>query len=164
MVSDEEIREAFRVRAAVLHPDSGGDEQEFAKLQGARDVLLSPAKRLKEWMLVRGMEADARGQIDGELMDFFQTVSAVGAAAEALIRENAGAQSALAKAMIEVRLIRQREQVQKLQEQIGSAIQARTETFPRIETGQTEPARIMRDLVFLEKWRATLKGVYGRLM
>ena len=85
MVSDEEIREAFRVRAAVMHPDSGGDEQEFAKLQGARDVLLSPARRLKEWMSARRMEADARGQIEGGLMDLFQKVSEVGAASELLM-------------------------------------------------------------------------------
>ncbi|MFN5869898.1 MAG: J domain-containing protein, partial [Akkermansiaceae bacterium] len=71
-VSDDEIRDAFRVKAAVMHPDSGGDEREFAKLQGARDELLSPARRIKAWMTARGMEVDARGQIEGGLMDLFQ--------------------------------------------------------------------------------------------
>ena len=164
LVSDEEIREAFRVRAAVMHPDSGGDEREFAKLQAARDVLLSPARRLKEWMLARGMEADARGQIEGGLMDLFQKVSEVGAAAELLIRDNAGAKSALVKAMVEVKLIKQREQVKELLENIAEEIQLRIERFQEVEEGRMDSATMMRDLIFLEKWRKTLKGIYGRLM
>lgn len=163
-VSDEEIREAFRVKAAVMHPDSGGDEREFAKLQAARDVLLSPAKRIKAWMTARGMEADARGQIEGGLMDLFQKVSEVGAASELLIRENAGAKSALVKAMAEVRLIKQREEVKDLLEMIAAEIQQRIDGFQRVEESGIDPATMMRDLIFLEKWRATLKGIYGRLM
>lgn len=164
VVSDEEIREAFRVKAAVMHPDSGGDEQEFAKLQGALDELLSPARRIKAWMTARGMEVDARGQIEGGLMDLFQQVSEVGAAAELLIRENAGAKSALVKAMAEVKLMKQRELVKGLLEKIADEIQQRVDEFQRVEEGEIDPATMMRDLIFLEKWRATLKGIYGRLM
>ncbi len=164
VVSDEEIREAFRVRAAVLHPDAGGDEQEFAKLQGARDVLLSPAKRIKAWMSARGIEADARGQIEGGLMDLFQKVSEVGAAAELLIRENTGAKSALVKAIAEVKLIKQRELVQEVLEIVAEELKHRSDHFQQVEEGRIDPATMMRDLIFLEKWRATLKGIYGRLM
>ncbi len=164
MISDEEIREAFRVRAAVLHPDSGGDEQEFAKLQAARDVLLSPAKRIKAWLSARGMEADARGQIEGGLMDLFQKVSEVGAASEILIRENADAKSALVKAIAEVKLIKQRESVQELLEIVAEELKQRIDRFQQVEEGGIDPATMMRDLIFLEKWRATLKGIYGRLM
>ena len=164
VVSDEEVREAFRQRAAVVHPDSGGDEQDFAMLQGAQEILLSPAKRMKAWMSVRGIEADARGQIEGGLMDLFQKVSEVGAAAELLIRENAGAKSALVKAMAEVKLIKHRELVQELIEMVVSELKQRTEKFQQVEEGLIEPRTIMRDLIFLEKWRATLKGIYGRLM
>ncbi len=152
------------MKAAVMHPDSGGDEKEFAKLQAARDVLLSPARRLKEWMLARGIEADARGQIEGGLMDLFQKVSEVGAVAELLIRENAGAKSILVKAMTEVKLIKQRELVKELLENIAKEIQQRIDRFQEVEKDQIDPATMMRDLIFLEKWRATLKGIYGRLM
>jgi curved DNA-binding protein CbpA len=163
VISDEEIRDAFRQRA-VLHPDSGGDEQEFAKLQGAQEILLSPAKRMKAWMSARGIDVDARGQIEGGLMDLFQKVSEVGASAEILIRENAGAKSALVKAMVEVKLIKQRESVQELLEVLAAELNQRTDTFAQVEEGEVDPGTIMRDLIFLEKWRATLKGIYGRLM
>ncbi len=164
VVSDEEIREAFRAKAAVLHPDSGGDEKEFAKLQGAQEMLMSPARRLKEWMLVKQMEADPRGQIASGLMDLFQKVSEVGAAAEALIKENTNAQSALAKAMVEVRMMKQRDQISDLLEKVIHEIDQRISSFPKVESGELDPAVIMRDLVFLEKWRATLRGIFSRLI
>ncbi|MEP2774720.1 MAG: DnaJ domain-containing protein [Luteolibacter sp.] len=164
VVSEEEIRESFRTRAAEVHPDSGGDEKEFSELQGAQEILLSPAKRLKEWMLAKGIEADVRGQIDGGLMDLFQTVAEVGNAAEAAIKLGAGAQSSLAKAMAEVKLMGERERVKDLLAEIAQRIAERIGEFPGIEAGAIDPAKLMRDLVFLEKWRASMKSVYGRLM
>lgn len=164
VISDEEIREAFRVKAAVLHPDSGGDESEFARLKEAQDVLMSPARRLKEWIAARGLGVDSRGQIEGTLMDLFQKVSEVGAAAEHLIRENESAKTALVKAMVEVKLIKQRELIQELLQSVVSELEQRAAKFQQVEESQIDPGIIMRDLIFLEKWRATLKGIYGRLM
>ncbi len=164
VISDEEIREAFRVKSAVLHPDSGGDESEFARLKEAQDVLMSPARRLKEWIAARGLGVDSRGQIEGALMDLFQKVSEVGAAAEHLIRENESAKTALVKAMVEVKLIKQRELIQELLQSVVSELEQRAAKFQQVEESQIDPGIIMRDLIFLEKWRATLKGIYGRLM
>jgi len=163
-ISDEEIREAFRKRASEVHPDSGGDEVEFAALQGAQEVLLSPARRLKAWMVANGVESDARGQIEGGLMDLFQKVAEVGSEAEAEIKRNAKAQSALAKALVEVKLMAQREKVQSLLAEIGGEILERTFAFGKVESGEGDAGKMARDLVFLEKWRGTLKGIYGRLM
>ena len=162
--SDEEIRDAFRKMAADLHPDSGGDEQAFAALQAAQETLLSPGRRLKAWVAVRGLDVDTRGQIEGMLMDLFQKVSERGSEAEALIKQNARAQSTLAKAMIEIKLITQREKVKDLLVEIEDGIRSRTDGFAKAEEGELDIGKMMRDLVFLEKWRATLKGIYGRLM
>ncbi|WP_411825938.1 J domain-containing protein [Luteolibacter sp. AS25] len=164
VISDEEIREAFRKRAAVAHPDSGGDEVEFSTMQAAREVLLSPAGRVKEWLAAQGLEVDARGQIEAGLMDLFQKVAECGSAAEAAIKEGQVAQSALAKAMAEVKLMSQRERVEELIAQVEGEITSRVSAFPEVETGGKDAAKVMRDLVFLEKWRGTLKGIYGRLM
>lgn len=162
--SMEEIREAFRARAAELHPDSGGDEGDFAALQLAQEVLLSPAKRLKEWLAAKGCAADERGTIDTGLMDLFQKVAEAGASAEAAIKAAEKAQSALAKGMAEVRLMSVRDSVKDLLAGIEAGIRERTEVFPSIEEGKSDAAKAMRDLVFLEKWRATMRSLYGRLM
>lgn len=163
-LSEEEIREAFRKMAAVMHPDSGGNEKGFSELQLAQETLLSPGRRLKEWMLAKGVDADARGQIGGGLMDLFQKVAEVGNAAESTIKAAAGSHSSLAKAMSEVKLMGERERVKALLAEIGDGIAERVASFPDIETGAADAGKVMRDLVFLEKWRGAMKSVYGRLM
>lgn len=164
LVSDEEIREAFRKRAGEVHPDLGGAEKDFAELQMAQEILSSPVRRLKEWMRVKSIEADARGQIGAGLMDLFQKVAELGSAAEAAIKVGAGAQSSLAKAVAEVKLMGERERVKLLLAEINYEIGQRVAAFPEIEAGEVDPGKVMRDLVFLEKWRASMKSVYGRLM
>jgi curved DNA-binding protein CbpA len=163
-LSEEGIREAFRKMAGVMHPDSGGDEKDFSELQLARESLLSPARRLKEWMLAKGIAAEVRGQIGSGLMDLFQKVAETGNAAEATIKLCAGAQSSLAKAMAEVKLMGERERVKARLSEIGDEIGEKVAQFPGIETGDIDPGKVMRDLIFLEKWRASMKSVYGRLM
>lgn len=160
----EEIREAFRARAADSHPDGGGDEAEFAALREAREALESPVKRLREWLRVKGVDTDPRGTIAGELVDFFQKVAETGAEAEAAIKSAGDAQSALAKGMAEVRRIGAREKVKALLAEIEAGIADREGIFPAIENGESDAATVMRDLVFLEKWRGAMRSLYGRLL
>ncbi len=163
-ISEDEIREAFRVRAAVAHPDGGGEEAEFAALREAREILESPAKRLREWLRVHGSPVEERGTIGAELMDFFQKVAETGARAEAAVKAGEAAQSALAKGMAEVRLISERECVKNLLAEIDAGIAERVLIFPAIENGGGDAATAMRDLVFLEKWRGAMRSLYGRLI
>jgi curved DNA-binding protein CbpA len=162
--SEGEIREAFRAIAAEVHPDSGGDVGEFAVLQLAQETLLSPARRLREWLQAKGIEFDERGTIAGEMVDLFQKVAETGAKAEAAIKAGEKVQSALAKGMAEVRRIGEREGVKDLLAGIESEIRERVQVFPEIEEGKADAAKVMRDLVFLEKWRGAMKSLYGRLM
>lgn len=166
VVSEEEIRDAFRKTAGEAHPDSGGSEADFAAMQAAQEVLLSPARRLKAWLEVKGGEVDSRGMIDSGLMDLFQEVAEVGTVAEAAVKAKEKAQSALAKGMAEVSLMTAREKVGALLSKIGEGIAERVSRFPDIEVEKSFEfgAKVMRDLVFLEKWRGTLRGLYGRLM
>jgi len=164
VVSDEGIREAFRKRASEVHPDSGGDEVEFAALQEAQEILLIPSRRIKAWMATKGLESEVRGQIEGGLMDLFQKVAEAGSESEAEIKLSAKAQSSLAKAMAEVKLMSRRESVKALLAEIESEIRGRVDRFDEIENGEADAGKMVRDLVFLEKWRGTLKGIYGRLM
>jgi len=38
-IDQDALRRAYRCAAAKLHPDTGGDPEEFKKLQRARDLL-----------------------------------------------------------------------------------------------------------------------------
>ncbi|MFK7850663.1 MAG: DnaJ domain-containing protein [Akkermansiaceae bacterium] len=163
-LSEEEVREAFRKTAAAEHPDSGGDELVFAEIQAAQEILLSSSKRLKEWVRAKGLPVQERGQIDGGLIELFEKVSQTGAEAESLIKENEKAQSALVRAMVEVKLMKAREKLTQIIREIGSAIKLREEVFSEIERGDRDAGEIMRDLAFLEKWNLTLKSLYARLL
>ncbi len=165
-ISEEQIREAFRKKAGEAHPDSGGDEGEFSELQKAREELLSPARRVRKWLEVRSGEVDPRGSIEAGMMDLFQKVAGVGSAAEAAVKAGESAQSALARGIAEVSKMSAREAVEALLSEVSDEIAGRVSRFPVIEdTGDdTLGATVMRDLVFLEKWRGTLRGLYGRLM
>lgn len=43
--SDEEIRKAFRAKAHMVHPDKGGNEEDFKRLNEAKAILLDRARR-----------------------------------------------------------------------------------------------------------------------
>jgi len=43
--SMDEIKKAYRKKAIRMHPDKGGDQEEFQKLQQAYDVLFDKDKR-----------------------------------------------------------------------------------------------------------------------
>ncbi|EIM05018.1 DnaJ-class molecular chaperone with C-terminal Zn finger domain [Planococcus antarcticus DSM 14505] len=43
--SEELIKRAYRIQSKELHPDQGGNEQQFIQLTEAYEVLSSPTKR-----------------------------------------------------------------------------------------------------------------------
>ncbi len=162
-LSDSEISEAFREKAAAAHPDSGGNADDFTKLQAARDTLSSPGKLLSEWAKVKDLEIEAQGAIEDDMMELFSKVAAVGSEAAAALKEQAAAQTAITKAISEVSLIQCRETVESLLAELEQEIAKRVSCFTNIEEGAAHN-ETFRSLVFLEKWRATLRGVYGSLM
>jgi curved DNA-binding protein CbpA len=163
-LSDEKIREAFRSMAGISHPDSGGDETSFAAIREAQETLSSPAKRLREWLIIRGAEINERGSISTELMNMFQIIAENGSSAETAIKTAAAAQSALTKGMAELALMKQREATKLLLADVEQEIFMRVNQFTLIEQGQLDAAAVMRDLIFLEKWKSGIRSLYGRLM
>jgi DnaJ domain len=164
LLSEESLREAFRKKAAVSHPDSGGDEADFTAIREAQELLASPAKRLREWLQNRGAEITERGSISTELMNLFQKIAENTSTAETSIKKAATAQSALTKGMAELELMKHRETTRLLLSDVEREITRCVDQFALIEQGELDPALIMRDLIFLEKWRFSIRALYGRLI
>jgi hypothetical protein len=47
---------------------------------------------------------------------------------------------------------------------IGGEIGKRVDGFEGIEAGDVDAGMVMRDLIFLEKWRGAMRGLFGRLI
>ena len=167
VIEREELNQAFREAGKTAHPDAGGSEEGFAALQAALETLTSPAKRLKAWLEVKGVEVVARGSIGNELMDEFGPVGEVTMQAEAVIRKREAAQTALAKAMLENETQLCREALEATISRIEGFIEGICSRFEGLEQSDSiDPSAVEwhRDLTFLEKWQASLRALYGRLL
>lgn len=165
-ISDEAVRDAFREAGKLSHPDAGGAPDSFQKLREAFDIVASPSRRLRHWLELRGITIDSRGVVAASIMDLFAEVGEVSQRAETLIRRREEAKSALGRALLESETQSCREAVERAITMIESAIKHETERFPEYETTiEIEDAAAgVRNLVFLEKWRLTLRGLFSRLV
>jgi hypothetical protein len=163
VLTDEEIRTAFREAGKIHHPDAGGDTENFSLLQSAYSEILSPARRLKAWLNISQIPGDERGVISPELMDLFSKVGACLQQADELIRQRESTRSALAKAMLEGKTFATREEIERIQSDAQALVDKRLHSFPGIEEGTVDAWQVLRDLVFLEKWQAQLRDRYGKL-
>lgn len=163
-ISEEDLRQAFRERGAELHPDAGGSEEAFAELKEALGILSSPSKRLRHWLERRGVEMNLRGTIGKELMDLFGTIGELTREAEGVIRKREEAKSGLAKALLEPAIQRCREGVEELMPVVEAALVSEMSGFSRMESSVDEAMAAVRNLAFLEKWKAGLKMLYSRLV
>lgn len=167
-ISAEELREAFREAGKRIHPDAGGGEGDFADLQRAHDILASPSRRLAHWFELRGMKIDPRGAVDDSLMDLFAEVGSTMQKCEALIRKRDDAKSALGRALLEDETQRCREELEGMIARVNNRIECECAAFSRYQdaapSDATNAARSVRNLAFLEKWQASLRAIFPRLL
>ena len=167
-LGEQELRDAFREAGKSAHPDGGGHTEDFEKLRAAFETLASPARRLIHWLELRGTPVDTRGTIDTSLMDLFGTVGTVSHSATEVARKRATARSALVLALLENETQSCMEAVESAIALVDQAISHETKQFPEIESGLiSDPeifSRCARNLLFLEKWRATLRALPPTLL
>jgi 3-methyladenine DNA glycosylase/8-oxoguanine DNA glycosylase len=120
------------------------------------------------WLEIRGTPGEIRGSIDSGLMEVFSEVGAVSNRAEELIRKRDAAKSTLVRAMLESETQLCREAVEQVIARVEAAISREMEAFPSYETADAPDveaaSRTARNLAFLEKWRAGLRGNFARLV
>ncbi len=167
-LTDEALREAFREVGKKSHPDGGGSEAEFAALNEAFALLSSPSRRLRHWLELQDLTIVSRGSIESAMMDLFTEVGAATQQAEAAIRKRDDARSALVRAMLEPEMQTSRDAIEAANQKVERWISRQCEIFPDLEkTLALDPeqaSQVVRNLVFLEKWRASLRACFSRLV
>lgn len=165
-LSEDAIRSAFREAGKRLHPDAGGSEAEFSRLQEAFGLLSSPSRRLKHWLTLLGIVGDERGSISPGVMDLFGEVGSVLQHGDSLARKRADARSALARAMLEHETQTCREDVERMIAIVDGKIAEQSTGFAAIDSSAIPDSAwvAVRDLAFLEKWRAKLRECFSGLV
>lgn len=167
-LTGDEIRAAFREAGRTAHPDAGGGAGDFARIQRAFDLLTSPSKRLAHWLELKGHPVDFRGAVDPGLMDLFSRVGAVSQAAEAVARRRSSAKSTLVLALMETETQQAIESVEATIALLDATMASETGRFPALAASAVvDPdglGRMVRKLAFLEKWRASLRGLIPKLV
>lgn len=168
MIDGGTLSAAFREAGKIAHPDAGGGDDAFAGLREAFDIVSSPSRRLKHWLELRGTPAETRGTVDPRLMDLFSKVGEATQKAEALIRKRDETKSALGLALLERETHLCREAVERALGLVENAIDGECAEFSGMEKAAAPDveaaSRGARNLAFLEKWRAALRGLFARLV
>ncbi len=167
-LTDDTLREAFRAAGKNLHPDAAGGESQFDALNEAFAVLSSPSQRLRHWLELQSLTAELRGAIDPALMDLFTRVGTATQRAELAIRKRDDAGSALVRALGEPEIQLARHAIERANSEVAQWISRQCGSFPEFDKTTspdlTAACQIMRNLVFLEKWRASLRSYFSRLI
>ncbi len=168
VLSDDAIRDAFREAGKLAHPDAGGSEESFANLRQAFEVVSSPSRRLRCWLEIRGITAEPRGTVEPTIMDLFTQVGEITQRAEVLVRKREQSKSALGLALLERETQTCREDVERAIQTVEESIRLQCASFEEYESALSlEPEAVAssaRSLAFLERWRASLRSVFSRLV
>lgn len=168
VIDAETLRDAFREAGRSTHPDAGGDEQAFAALNAAFEILSSPSRRLRHWLELRGLAVETRGTVASEIMDLFSQVGETSQRAEALVRRRDEAKSALGRALLERETQSCREEIERSLAMVETAIGRECAVFHNYQDSAAmdlaAASASVRNLAFLEKWRSGLRGMFARLI
>lgn len=158
----EALRKVYQDIAAQNHPDSGGDQVAFERVNAHYNELKSPSRRLKAFMDAKGLEHDPRGAVSNDLMDLFMLVGSLLQNTDSFLRKKSQATSILAKALLEAESMETQDQLSKLIASVEEKIETLTGSFSKDLQTMDLPA-LARNLSFLEKWQAQLQQRYGSL-
>lgn len=165
-LTSAEIETAFREISKTRHPDTGGDEQSFTILREARSTLTSPASRLAHWLEIQGVKPQPRGTINPEIMDLFTHVGETVQQANSLARRRTSTTTALGLALLESETLRIREALESMITRVDANIESQCAPFASWEAQPPNPdlpTATIRNLRFLEKWKASLMSEYASL-
>ncbi|MFU8892951.1 MAG: hypothetical protein ACNA8L_04920 [Luteolibacter sp.] len=165
-LTSTEIDTAFRESGKTQHPDAGGDEQTFTRLREARTTLASPASRLAHWLEIQGEIPNPRGTIAPEIMDLFAPVGQAVQEADTLARRRDATTTSLGLALLKSETLRIRELLESMIARIDATIVSQCAPFASWEAQPPHPdlpTATIRNLRFLEKWKASLMAAYATL-
>lgn len=156
------LRDEFHRRSASLHPDAGGDSDQFTQLNSAHQTLREPAARLRHLLELEAPALLAQAQqIPPALADRFMRVAAARQSSSAFLAKHRAASSPLARALLAAE---HATQSRALDATLADLESAQTESIAQLQkldadwqSHLAELATLQAALSYLEKWTAQLR-------
>ena len=167
-ISAERIDKAYREASRRLHPDSGGEEEDFQEVAEAAELLKSPSRRLR-WAIESTESAwDGRGSVPTSVMDLFSPVAEVIQKVDQFALERGNSKSALGRAVLDARVPELKRELEDVLQSVSDEEADLLRAFKEFDRrGWLELAEQMgevaRGLSFLEKWQGEIRAATGKL-
>jgi len=135
-LNEEALRNAYTNASKAAHPDHGGSEDLASKVNAAYETLRAPENRLKHLLELASPDEAKRWRtvpLDDEMMSLF---SALGKALEIsakFIERKAGAQSAIAKALLANEEMQHRESLERMGFEIDQRTKEMEQQLPAFD-------------------------------
>lgn len=170
-IDDARVEAAWRQLSREAHPDvSGGDKDLAADVNRARDLLASPASRLRHWLDLRGVEIPRQSPIDGDLMTLFSAIGETLRQVDDLLVKRAAATTHLSRALLAAPEMAAQQSIQSRLAHLKGETEAIRDRFASHESawndrGDTRAAVAdLARLGFLEKWESQCRDRLLRLL
>ena len=167
-ISSERIDKAYREASRRLHPDSGGEEEDFQEMAEAAELLKSPSRRLR-WAIESTESAwDGRGSVPTSVMDLFSPVAEVIQKVDQFALERGNSKSALGRAVLDARVPELKRELEDVLQSVSDEEADLLKAFKEFDRrGWLELAeqmgQVARGLSFLEKWQGEIRAATGKL-
>lgn len=170
-IDEARVEAAWQRLSREAHPDvAGGDTDRAASINRARDLLASPASRLRHWLERHGVSVPRQSPIDGDLMTLFSEVGETLRQADDLLAKRAAATTHLSRALLAAPEMAAQQAIQSRLARLRAESEAVRDRFADHERdwNERQDARAaLADLArlgFLEKWEQQCRDRLLRLL
>jgi len=118
VIDSESLKANFQRLAAKHHPDKGGEEQYFQKINRAYHCLSVDHDRLKHLLEIQNLQFEARGTVSDEVMACFMPIGELSQKVQTHLKSVKETTSTLIKALLSGKSMELQEQVEKWIDQI----------------------------------------------
>jgi curved DNA-binding protein CbpA len=174
-IDAEQLKEKHQQLTLALHPDrSVGDATKinpdvfpysFARINEAYRVLSDPKQRLGHLLSLEGAIPNSTGSLPNELIELFATIGAFLQGADVLLEKAAGANSALAKSLLQPQILDTRQRASELLKNLEALSNSARDEVRRLDDlwdeQREEAVERVKDLygrfAYLGRWAEQLR-------
>lgn len=160
-LNSDNLREKFQELSKSHHPDAGGDDVVFSRINRAHSILFNPSSRVEhlyELLFQDSIRTD--GPLSSNVMELFSEIGELTISVDGLIKKKEKTLTSVGEALIAKDIANLQTQLFEMNGKVRGAKSAILKTFPDIDyliqtdsdAAKEKMELCARDLSFLGKW------------